>query len=205
MADNTKVEEWLCATTSLVVERVRDRPKAFQEKLAKAPEDEELLKKAPRYSKLTEILAEHDNQKAASPQKKSRLKRIIRGYLIEFIRQTEEQIPDCNIEAGRNEAARTYWAERPSNEFEQARMRGAYHTVFSANAVRNGAKVGRLKALEATGEIIFITTRTFREKYPELDSEKPPIASVFNDFAGLTLLGYELRNGNHSGQASPSR
>lgn len=108
---------------------------------------------------------------------------IIRGYLIDFLRQTEEQIVPCNIANGRPDTSeqRAYWEKQPSAKFWSAAGSGVFHSVFSYNKLCEIAAGPRSVAWSALANIVKTSAATFKEMHLEAFPGVEPRASVLDD------------------------
>lgn len=184
--------KWLDDTASLIVTRLEEKIEKFrttppeawaviarnnQNPAAPALMDPEAQKK--KFDYLERLITDHHE---CTGEKPSSLYRIIRGYLTEFIRQSEERTVPCNTRYGRNPQAEAYWADKP-DEFKKERIAGVMHTTMSFNHLRNKLPNKRddSSVFKAAGEIIHTAGEVFSEEYPKFDSRNPANPSVYND------------------------
>lgn len=111
------------------------------------------------------------------------IRSIIRGYLVDFLRQTEEQIVPCNILDGKldTSAQRAYWEKQPSAKFWSAAGSGVFHSAFSYNKLCEFAAAQRSVAWSALANIVKTSAEKFKEMHLEAFSGVEPQASVLND------------------------
>jgi hypothetical protein len=177
--------KWLDETATLIIGRLEQKIATFRatppeewaaiaqnntSAAAPPPSDPEKIRK--KFDYMEQLIAEHHGH---TDRKPSSLHRIIRGFLTEFIRQSEERTIPCNTRYGRNPEAEAYWAERPE-EFKKERNTGVMHTAFSFNHLRNRLpnKRDESSIFKTAGEIIHTAGEVFKEEYPKFDTRNPP-------------------------------
>lgn len=185
---NDTLKPWLDKTTQNVVDALRARTDTFLQTPGSLDDPEWNLRSA-RYAKLQRLLDNADTPPGLFVSGRSDLHRIIRGYLVEFVRQSEEGVPPCNTQYGRNEAARAYWEHRPEEEFAEAKFRGLIHAASSYRRVLHQDTSGRKAAMAATGEIIRTTIDVFHQEFPKLCPDTEPRASISNDPVEVAATG----------------
>ncbi len=129
------------------------------------------------------------------------LERILRGYLVEFLRQTEEEIPAYNVEHGKNPSAAAYWADN-LQEFRVERLPSCTHTASAYNRVRTNRNTGEHSAAwGAIGEIIRVSIDTFKKEYSCFDPSRVPMASIYNNQEDIIRLAvsFQRRLSGHNG------
>jgi hypothetical protein len=189
-----KYNHWLDETVERVVSRMNDR--IFQHELApqagtSVPTIEGQDKK---FQEVEQMIGEHY---AHEGKKKGSLARIIRGYLTEFIRQSEKQTVACNILHDRNPDAKKYWDARPS-EFREAIASGMYHSAVSYRKLvrdkfaSSNERINRSPVFHSLGEIIRDTIDVFKEEYPKLNPDNPPVATLYNDHMAVVKLATDM-------------
>ena len=111
------------------------------------------------------------------------IRSIIRGYLVDFLRQTEEQIVPCNIAVGRidTSAQRAYWEKQPPAKFWSAAGSGVFHSAFSYNKLYEVAAARRSVAWSALANIVKTSAEKFKEMHLQTFPGIEPQASVLND------------------------
>lgn len=129
------------------------------------------------------------------------------GYIREFIRQTEREIPPLNIANPVRpipEAAR-YWATQPDGALQREAEHGIRHSARTYEALRDELfrgktpsepKRGRKVALDATAEIIRASIDLFRDRGHDICGEKEPRASIYNDH--VFVVEYAKRHLRHA-------
>lgn len=197
--DHKRIYNWLDHTTDKIVEKLANNVKKFKDAPVpefETPADKEAYQiKEKRYELLKMMLEREPDKK----NKKNELGRIVKGFLTEFIRQTEQQINACNIENGRNPDAKAYWESRPEEEFFAARCAGVMHTAFTYSRFKTTMQrgIGRKAAWDATGEVVRTCIDEFKAEYPRYDIEATPLASVYNNH--LKAIAQTFRLENHFG------
>jgi hypothetical protein len=182
------LKPWLDETAEKVIDALRERTDAFLKNPATG-DDPDWHMRSGRYTKLQRLLDKAATPAHLSASGRSDLHRIIRGYLVEFVRQSEEGVPPCNIQNGRNEAAKAYWEQRPESEFAEAKFRGLVHSASSYRRVLGHDTSGRKAAMAATGDIIRTTIDVFRQEFPKLCPDLEPRASIGNDPVEVAATG----------------
>ena len=190
-----EMNDWLTQTTFKVIEVLRARNAEFKEMQPPEGVDETALSKFQFKQRRTDFIGELLNRhdQAANPNR-SELHRIIKGYLCEFINQTESGLPACNIMNGRNPEAQEYWKSRPSEEFEAAKAPGIFHAAATYNKLKSLRSERKHKkiAWESTGEIIRHSIDVFKQEYPRFDTEHVTTASLFNDHLEIIARSTQL-------------
>lgn len=184
--------KWLDDTASLIIAHLEEKIATFR---ATTPEEWAVIaqnnqnpaapplmdpeKQKKKFDYLEKLIKDHHECRDPKP---SSLHRIIRGYLTEFIRQSEDHIVPCNTRYGRNPQAEAYWAAHP-DEFKKERIAGVMHTTMSFNHLRKKLPNNRDESsiFKAAGEIIHTAGEVFTKEYPKLDSRNPASPSVYND------------------------
>jgi hypothetical protein len=192
-AKKQKTEKWLKETIDVVIHRIEERSEHFKANPQGGSSAPEIEQQERKYAFMDRILTDHYKE---SNKSKSPLSRIIRGYLVEFIRQSEERLPACNIRHGRNPEAGQYW-ESHIKDFDDARAGGIWQT---ASGFRKFEKIyprkeaeGRSAEFHAVGEIVRSSIDVFKEEYPKLDAVNPPAPSVYNDHLASVALAHDMR------------
>ncbi len=111
------------------------------------------------------------------------IRSIIRGYLVDFLRQTEEQIVPCNIVGGKLDTSvqRAYWEKQPPDKFWSAAGSGVFHSAFSYNKLYEVAAARRSVAWSALANIVKTSAEKFKEMHLQTFPGIEPQASVLND------------------------
>jgi hypothetical protein len=173
-----ELEPWLQATTAEVLKLLELRAKHHAERSEQSTFNR---MKTERY----DLLRHHLEKMRQSPRdvtgRPSDLERIIRGYLIEFVRQSEEGMPSLN-NAGK--AYQEFWENRPLQEHETTRFMNMAHT---------GAAFSRLKgpdnrdflAMDLCGEIIEVCIKVFHKEFPSLNPAIEPRSSAIRSYHGI--------------------
>jgi hypothetical protein len=206
-SDNEPVilDQWANRLVEQVVERLESRINTFRENPLpgrSAPSVEEQQRK---FDYLDVLICRH---KAYRPGEGSLpsggvdkhpysvLHRIVKGFLVEFIYQTENRVQPLNIENDRNPAAREYWLTRDSEDFRIAKAPGMHHLAASYNQLRNICSVDDRRSVKfhAVGEIVRVCIDTFTEAFPKLNYPSQTHASVYNDHDAGILLAFQLRD-----------
>lgn len=120
---------------------------------------------------------------------RSRLERMVRGYLAEFFRQTVDQIEPCNVRSGTvdRSGVKSYWDSQSADALWLAAGAGVYHSAFAYNALRetlradSGNGVGRKGAWGALVEVVRHSVQGFKEVWSATYPGVEPRASVYND------------------------
>ena len=193
--ENKRIYAWLDYVTNNVIKKLEARTIDFENKpsseFSTLKDEEKYLDKEKKYKFLRVLLELKDMDDLG---KKSTISKIVRGYLTEFIRQTEQQITVCNIENGRNPEAKKYWDSQPHEEFWEAKAPAFFHTAVVYEKFKSlmGTKVDRKAAWEATGEIVRICVDEFKAEYPKLNPDLTPVASVYNEHMHIIEAAYNL-------------
>jgi len=193
--------QWLDATTEKVVEKLQARiehHRLYPKGGRSAPDIGQQNRK---FDHIESLIIEHREHSEA---KRSVLSRTIRGFLTEFIRQSETKTVLCNIEHG-NRQARLYWDEQERQSpgsFRNAILSGQFHTAaaynkqlaLSGERVNSGEKrVGKSPLFHSIGEVIRSTIDVFKEEYAMLRPGETPMPSLHNDHMAVIEMAYDLR------------
>ena len=128
-------------------------------------------------------------------QKSNLLRRVIRGFIIEFVRQTERSTEACNVFDGQNPQAEKYWEKQPVGAFRAACFGSWFHAAATfqqlyVRAAKEGMLVGDSK--KEVVDILGATIRACLDSYLEGAKELFPSfqlrASVYNRLS-------DIRNG----------
>lgn len=167
------LNHWIDEVTGIVVERLHhDAEKAIKEQ----PADHKDTKTNKLMLRLT--------------QSSDSLRRMARGFITDFLHQTEENITPCNIKHDRNPVAKEAWSKCTPQEFHTAAAPGLFHTAVSLNDLKHNYSDGihGSTAYHALGRIIKTATIVFGEQYGKLGLSYEPKASVYNDEVALIRL-----------------
>lgn len=140
-----------------------------------------------RFALLDRMLTVDSEQEALGGR--SRLERIVRGYLAEFLRQTVDQIEPCNVRSGTVDRSdvKCYWDSQSADALWLAAGAGVYHSAFAYNALREtlradlGTGVGRTGAWGALVEVVRHSVQGFKQVWAATYPGVEPRASVYND------------------------
>jgi len=134
--------------------------------------------------------------KAGLRRKSSELHRIVNGFVVHFITQSERDIQPLNVEHGRNPEAKNYWDGREPDALRHAKLPGLFHVAASYNHLRQSSRVrGATSAAKfhAVGELVRVCIDTFKEEYPKLNLPHPTRASIYNDHFEAISLALSMR------------
>lgn len=190
----------LCATelVALVVDRLRERSRDFKISPAPGVSATTIAEQTKKFEYIDHLINQHDSHQQSHKQQhpSSALHRIIRGFIVEFIHQTTEQVTPLNIEHNRNPDAKAYWDSKDSAEFKAAAFPGMYHLAVSYNKLRDpqSRERGNLAKFHAVGEVIRASIDVFKEHFPKLANMNDPRASLYNDHFKSIHLAFNLRN-----------
>ncbi len=188
-------DEWLHETASRTVAALARRVELFKSGALETPLPDSRFK-------LLERMIPSQEELARSPGR-SALERVVRGYLTEFVRQTIDDVPPCNVvstHVDRSQHA-TLWNGRSASEFWVAASPGVFHSAVVNNYLRSVAhqisnESGlRLASKDAWGvlvEIVKASVVQFKEDCHEILPGVPPRASVFNDHTRILRYGAAL-------------
>jgi hypothetical protein len=120
------------------------------------------------------------------------LRWISTGYIREFVRQTENNIPPLNIAnpARPLPEAERYWSSQPQGTLEREAEHGVRHSALAYDALRGALfrgrspqepKLGRKIALDTTAEVIRTSIDLFRFRGREFFKDVEVRASIYND------------------------
>jgi len=188
---NKAERQWLNKTTTLIIERMREKILEFEATPHEGTSAPTIEQQERKFQFLKKLIEENES----GIKKRGPLTRIIRGFLTEFIRQSENEIPACNITNGRNPEVAAYWQTKTSGEFHDAMIPGVFHSAVSYNRIRDYASVNeRSASFHAIGEIVRTTIDMFKEEYPKLNPNKKPTPSVYNDHREVIRLALHFRD-----------
>jgi hypothetical protein len=189
----------LCATqlVSLVIERLHARSEAFKKSPAPGVSATTIREQSKKFEYVEKLLNNHKSYQRSKNDRHphSPLHRIIRGFIVEFISQTEEQLTPLNTEHDQNPEARAYWNSKDPKDFDSAKLPGMYHMAVSYNKLRDPLRreSGNLAKLHAVGEVIRASIDVFKEHFPALAPGSEPRASIYNDHIESIRLASTLR------------
>jgi hypothetical protein len=189
----------LCATqlVALVVEKLSERSRDFKKSPAPGVSATTIAAQQKKFEYIDRLIDQHISYQKSPTQRQpnSTLHRIIRGFIVEFIHQTTEQVTPLNIEHNRNPEAKTYWNSKDSAEFKAAAFPGMYHLAVRYNKLRDpqSRERGNLAKFHAVGEVIRASIDVFKEQFPKLAKINDPRASLYNDHFESIRLAFQLR------------
>lgn len=191
-----EVNQWIDETTERVIDKLRYNVTHYGDNPKSGTSVPSIEKQKAKLQFVGMLLEKHDEHEKANKRKKSELHRMIRGYVGEFVRQSEHQITPCNIDHNRNPKAAAYWESQGAKEFSDAIIGGVTHTATSYNHLRDRyTKSGqRSAAFHAVGEVIRVTIDVFKAEYPEFDPVHPPAPSLYNNHNAAIKLAFDLRD-----------
>lgn len=143
-----------------------------------------------RYAFIERLFTERDSH--GSRAGRELLRWISTGYILEFARQTENNIRPLNIanpERPLPEAQR-YWASQPPGALQREAEYGVRHSALAYDALREELfrgrapeepKLGRKVALDTTAEMIRTSIDLFRVRGREFFKDTEVRASIYND------------------------
>jgi hypothetical protein len=198
------LDQWTTLFVAKVVERLESRINTFRESPLPGILAASVKEQRSKFDFLEGLICRHKNYEprqhslpsgGVDKHPYSVLHRIVKGFLVEFIYQTENRVQPLNIENGRNPTAREYWSARDSEEFRIAKAPGMHHLAASYNQLRDICSNDNRRSVKfhAVGEIVRVCIDTFTEEFPKLNYTFPPHASVYNDHGECILLACQLR------------
>jgi hypothetical protein len=206
-SDNEPVilDQWANRLVEQVVERLESRINTFRETPLPGRSATSVEEQQKKFDYLDVLICRH---KAYRPRQDSPpsggvdkhpysvLHRIVKGFLVEFIYQTENRVQPLNIENGRNPAAREYWLTQDSEDFRIAKAPGMHHLAASYNQLRDTCSGAdrRGTKFHAVGEIVRVCIDIFTEEFPKLNYASQTHAAVYNNHHAGILLAYQLRD-----------
>ncbi len=123
------------------------------------------------------------------------LRKIVRGYLLDFQRQTEAGFEACNVVSLRFDCSRqqAYWEKQPREAFWSVAASGAFHSAVSHNALCRIPTARPSVAWSVLGTVVGTSAAIFKEMYAEAFPGVEPRASVFNDHRKLLEYAASLK------------
>ena len=173
-----QIDSWLEATTAKVLQQLKEDVELHERSIARGKLVLESDTK--RYELLRRNLEKDRVPRSIDGKlRPTNLERIIRGYLVEFIRQSEEGAPSHNAHMDKEPTA-SYWASRSRQEFLSARLLCNMHTAAAHHHIKKEEHPTKSVSVsfDALGEIILTSIAIFTEELHTLYPGLAPSASV---------------------------
>ena len=184
-------DAWARFVVDKVIVRIEERLNDFNQAQTKgesrsgilAPSDEQQKNK---YDFLQKLIEEHKTYKPSQSNRhpQSELHRIIKGFIVNFISQSESDLQPLNIQHGRNPEALEYWNSLDPKALENARLPGMFHAAASYNHLKreHPGRGESSRKFHAIGEVLRVSIDIFKEEHAKLNLSEKTRASIYNRY-----------------------
>ncbi len=186
-----RINAWLDETALKVIDRLKNRITQFNE--PQGGVSTATAEQKSKFSVIAKMLAEHDMH---TKERRSYLMRMIKGFLVEFTRQSERGITPCNVENNKNPEAKAFWESQSPEAFEEAKYGGILHSATSYLGLKQRfpRSVTRNTSFPVLGEIIRSSIDVFNEEYPKFAPDTKPQPSIYNAPDAIVRKAWLLDN-----------
>jgi hypothetical protein len=171
--DLGELSAWKDQLVSKVVGRLQERIYEFARDPAPGVMAISIQEQKAKFAFLTKLIEQHKSYSRGPGDRHSHsfLHRIINGFIVEFIKQSEGCITSLNVENDRNPEAKKYWDSQDPDVFNAVKLPGMFHFAVTYNRLRESPGKERKNQLDI-----------FQAEFSKFQSSHESRASLYNDY-----------------------
>ena len=193
-----ELSAWKDQLVSKIIGRLQERNDEFERDPAPGVMAITIQEQKAKFAFLAKLIEQHTSYTRGPGDRHphSFLHRIINGFIVEFIKQSEGCITSLNVENDRNPEAKKYWDSQDPDVFNAAKLPGMFHFAASYNRLREspGKESKNQPALHALGEVVRASIDIFQAEFSKFQSTQESRASLYNDHRQMIRLALVLRD-----------